>query len=217
MAIPAGITRQDVVEAIADFDAGVDHPYGDSTRYDLIFEGRRYPPKAIVGLAARRVLGRLLDPEREFSGGEGPGQANGVLRSLGFTVISKVDLSGEDWTDDEVALLLDTYFEMLGHELSGEHYVKAEHRRRLEPRLHGRTSRSIEFKLMNVSAVVEQLGLPHIEGYQPAAHYQRKLTYAVTDWLAAHPEFVHQVVDIRHFGFQRGVTVASRSQLGLPA
>ena len=45
----------------------------------------RYPPKAVIGLACRSLLGRVLLPE-EFSGGEAPGQANFVLRELGFTV-----------------------------------------------------------------------------------------------------------------------------------
>jgi 5-methylcytosine-specific restriction enzyme A len=82
VSIPRGITRDDVVAAIRDFDAGVAHPYGESARYDLIVSDRRYPPKAIVGLAGRRVNGgRFLDPVTEFSGGEAG--ANRVLRALG--------------------------------------------------------------------------------------------------------------------------------------
>jgi NAD(P)-dependent dehydrogenase (short-subunit alcohol dehydrogenase family) len=37
-------------------------------KYDLVFEGHRYPPKAVVGLAAERLAGRVLDPG-DFSGG----------------------------------------------------------------------------------------------------------------------------------------------------
>lgn len=69
--IPAGITAEHVRMAVRDFDARVvEHRFADSTRYDLLVEGRRYPPKAIVGLAARYVTGQPLTPE-DFSGGEG--------------------------------------------------------------------------------------------------------------------------------------------------
>ena len=81
--IPAGLTRTHVLQAIADLDAGVDHPFGQPTGYELLHEGKRYPPKAAVGLACRYSLGRMLLPE-EFSGGEAPGKANFALRKLGF-------------------------------------------------------------------------------------------------------------------------------------
>src|SRR5208337_3522938 len=67
--IPAGLTRTHVLQALADIDAGVDHPFGQPTGYELLHEGKRYPPKAVVGLACRYSLGRILLPE-EFSGGE---------------------------------------------------------------------------------------------------------------------------------------------------
>ena len=95
--IPAGLTRTHVLQALADLDAGVDHPFGQPTGYELLHEGKRYPPKAVIGLACRYSLGRILLPE-EFSGGEAPGQANFVLRKLGFTVVRKGE--GEPEQDD---------------------------------------------------------------------------------------------------------------------
>jgi 5-methylcytosine-specific restriction protein A len=86
--IPAGLTRTHVLQALADFDARVDHPFGQPRAYELVHEGKRYPPKAVIGLACKYSLGRVLMPE-EFSGGEAPGQANFVLRKLGFTVVRK--------------------------------------------------------------------------------------------------------------------------------
>jgi 5-methylcytosine-specific restriction protein A len=62
MAIPGASPSEDVEAAVRDFDDGVDHPFDDSTGYDLAIQGRRYPPKAIVGLAPRRVThGRVQD------------------------------------------------------------------------------------------------------------------------------------------------------------
>jgi hypothetical protein len=85
MPIPRGITRSDVLEAIAQFDLGVPNNFGPATRYELVYDGRTYPPKAVIGLAATRVLGRPLSSQ-EFSGGEDDDQANGRLRALGFEV-----------------------------------------------------------------------------------------------------------------------------------
>lgn len=88
-AIPDGISREDLLCAIRDFDAGAPHPFGASTGYDHLFEGRRYPPKAIVGLAAARRLGRPL-LTTEFRGGRGT-KCFQVLEGCGFKVVRKVD------------------------------------------------------------------------------------------------------------------------------
>jgi hypothetical protein len=86
--IPDNLTREHVLKAIHDLDEGVQHQFGPSTGYDLYHNGKVYAPKAVVGLASRYAVGQVLDSQ-EFSGGEGTGQANSVLRNLGFTVESK--------------------------------------------------------------------------------------------------------------------------------
>jgi 5-methylcytosine-specific restriction protein A len=88
MGIPKGITKEHVLSALAAFDAGEPHEFGESTRYDLVHNGRMYPPKAVVGIAAKFVVGQPLHPS-DFSGGEGAGQANAVLEALGFDVVKK--------------------------------------------------------------------------------------------------------------------------------
>src|SRR5262249_43643332 len=76
------------LDAIADFDkGGILHSFRDSTGYDLQHDGKRYPPKAIIGLAARRLAGRVLDPN-EFSGGQAS-RCFSILRQLGFEVVPK--------------------------------------------------------------------------------------------------------------------------------
>src|ERR1019366_2482158 len=84
MTIPQGITRDDVLGAIRRLDAGVEHGFGPSLKYDLVFEGRRYPPKAVVGLAAERLAGRVLEPG-DFSGGQ-DSKSTRILRDFGFVV-----------------------------------------------------------------------------------------------------------------------------------
>ena len=65
--LPDTITRDHILAALAAFDGGSAHRFADSTGYDLLYEGRRYPPKAIVGIAARAVTGVEHGPE-DFSG-----------------------------------------------------------------------------------------------------------------------------------------------------
>jgi putative restriction endonuclease len=85
--IPDGITRDDVLGAIRRLDEGVEHGFGPSLKYDLVFEGRRYPPKAVLGLAAERVAERVLSPS-DFSGGQ-DSKSTRILEELGFLVESK--------------------------------------------------------------------------------------------------------------------------------
>jgi hypothetical protein len=197
------LNREHVLRALAELNAGVEHPFGPPTGYELVHEGRRYPPKAVVGLACRGLLGRVLLPE-EFSGGEAPGQANFVLRELGFTVLAKGsdtrsehegagDASGRGpaWSRDEVDLIVADYFTMLRAALAGEPYSKADHNRDLRRHLKNRSEGSVEFKHQNISAVLAESGLPYISGYKPARNYQRAvLPEAVRDHLARHPELL---------------------------
>ncbi len=197
--IPAGLTRTHVLQALADLDAGVDHPFGQPTVYELLHEGKRYPPKAVVGLACRYSLGRVLLPE-EFSGSEAPGQANFVLRKLGFTVVRKGESetvqdtdAARDWTEQEVRLIVADYFAMLEAELLGEPYKKSEHRKALIPLLAGRSDGSVEFKHQNISSVLVEFGLPYVEGYKPRGNYQGLLATEIESFLDQRPGFLEQL------------------------
>ncbi len=197
--IPAGLTKENVLRTLAELDAGIDHPFGHPTGYELVHDGKRYAPKAVVGLACRYSMGRVLRPE-EFSGGEAPGQANFVLRRLGFVVVRRGEDAGEeeklgqrDWTDQEVQLIVADYFDMLEAELLGRSFKKSDHRKALAPRLRGRSEGSIEFKHQNVSAVLVERGLPYIGGYKPRSNYQGILATAVENFLDEHPSFLDQL------------------------
>lgn len=195
--IPAGLTREHVLRALSDLDLGMDHPFGSPTGYELIYNEKRYAPKAVVGLACRYSIGRILQPE-EFSGGEAPGQANFVLRNLGFTVLKieaaqKEVLTGQDWTDDEVRLVVVDYFEMLEAELQGEPYNKTRHRKALAPKLSGRNDSSIEFKHQNISSVLVEMGLPYIDGYKPKNRRQIRLAEEVESFLDQNPDLLQRL------------------------
>ncbi len=198
--IPAGLTQEHVLRTLADLDAGIDHSFGPSTGYELVHDSKRYAPKAVIGLACRYSIGRILRPD-EFSGGEAPGQANFVLRKLGFTVIRKGEEIEEekpppkDWSEREVRLIVADYFEMLKAELLGKSFKKSEHRKALAPKLQARSKGSIEFKHQNVSGVLVERGLPYIEGYKPRSNYQSLLATEVDSFLDEHPGFLEQLAE----------------------
>lgn len=87
MSIPHGITRDHILAGISDFEGGYPHDFGRSTTYDLVHQGTHYPPKAIVGLAARHATGQVLTPA-DFSGGESCNSFK-ILRGLGFVIVPK--------------------------------------------------------------------------------------------------------------------------------
>lgn len=93
---------------------------------------------------------------------------------------------GTNWTDEELDLIVADYFAMLAAEQAGRAYVKAHHGAALMERI-GRTHRSVEFKHMNSSAVLAELGLPTIRGYKPKPNYQAAIFPAIDRFLSARP------------------------------
>lgn len=73
---------------------------------------------------------------------------------------------------------------MLEAELRGERPVKSAFNRQLREILTARTHGSIEYKLQNVSAVLDEEHLPFIDGYKPARNFQDELRRAVLAWKA---------------------------------
>ncbi len=96
--------------------------------------------------------------------------------------------AGQPWTDREIEAALDVYFEMLALDLKGRDFVKADYRTRLEDELPVRSKKSIELKWCNVSAVLDEMNLPWVDGYKPMPHYQAKLGPMVVEWLHRYPD-----------------------------
>ncbi|MGO9004711.1 MAG: DUF3883 domain-containing protein [Beijerinckiaceae bacterium] len=96
---------------------------------------------------------------------------------------------GKPWHDDELDAIIADYFSMLEAELSGRSYVKAHHSAALMEQI-GRTHRSVEFKHQNISAVLDELGLPWISGYKPKRNYQAAIFDAIDRYLTGHSEFL---------------------------
>lgn len=81
------ISREHILQALGDLNAGVKHAFADSTGFDLVHRGKHYPPKAVFGVAGRYALGEELLPEH-FSGGE-DSLCFQILRREGFEVVPK--------------------------------------------------------------------------------------------------------------------------------
>jgi hypothetical protein len=99
-----------------------------------------------------------------------------------------------NWSHAEVAATVADYLSMLDHELRGEAYNKAEHNRRLQQFLNGRTRVAVDRKHQNISAVMIELGLPYIDGFKPLRNYQAILFDEVVAQLT-HDRSVEQATE----------------------
>ena len=83
------VSRTDVVRAIREYDRlGPQgffsaHGFAPTTTYELVWDERRYPPKAILGTAYEFATGQRL-ASGDFEGGKTG--AVRVLGKLGFTI-----------------------------------------------------------------------------------------------------------------------------------
>jgi len=86
------VTRNEVLQAIKEYDrlGAVEffatHGFAPTTTYELVWEKRRYPPKAILGTAYEFATSQRL-ASGDFEGGKSG--AVKVLGSLGFDVQEK--------------------------------------------------------------------------------------------------------------------------------
>jgi hypothetical protein len=88
----ADVTRRDVLRAIQAYDRlgperfFAEHGFGPSRSYELVWDKRRYPHKAILGTAYEFATGRRLGAA-DFEGGKSGAVA--VLTTLGFAIEEK--------------------------------------------------------------------------------------------------------------------------------
>lgn len=76
---------------------------------------------------------------------------------------------------------------MLGDDIAGRQYIKSHHNAALGTEI-GRSHGSIELKHQNISAVLDELGLPWIFGYKPMRNYQIALFAAIDRFLSNHKD-----------------------------
>ena len=116
---------------------------------------------------------------------------------------------GTPWVAAELDEIVADYFAMLNAEISGQPYSKSAHSKALMVRI-GRTHRSVEFKHQNISAVLDELGLPWIRGYIPKRNYQGAIFDAIERYLTGSPEILDRTPDA-------GLPSAPASAIFVPA
>jgi len=85
--LPHQLLREAIIAAAQAYDAGVNHAFANSRDYDVIINDRRYPPKAIVGIAASALTGLTFIPA-DFSGGI-KSKCVRLLTDQGYQVVHK--------------------------------------------------------------------------------------------------------------------------------
>jgi len=87
--IPKNISKEHIEKAIREIDGNVVHQESHLSNFDLIFNGKYYPPKLVLSIANRFANGVELDPN-DFLG-EFDNSAVEVLKNEGFEIIQKTD------------------------------------------------------------------------------------------------------------------------------
>ena len=93
--IPQEIQRDHIIKALEEIDNEGFPSNHDSTKWDLVYEGKLYPPKWVVRIASKHALGEEHS-DQLFSGGP---ETNGFLEKRGFQVFPKRPVySAYSWT-----------------------------------------------------------------------------------------------------------------------
>jgi 5-methylcytosine-specific restriction enzyme B len=94
--ITSTVTREHILEALRRVDLEDVPDDARSTSYDLLHDGKRYPPKHVLSLAVAAATGEPLD-RATFTGGE-DSTCFRVLRDRGFEIVPKptdADIEGQ--------------------------------------------------------------------------------------------------------------------------
>lgn len=83
MPIPKNINKDHVIVAMQMIDRDGVPERRESTRFNLSYAGKYYPPKYVISIANIFAIGEEYSPSK-FSGGD---ETNSFLRKLGFTII----------------------------------------------------------------------------------------------------------------------------------
>jgi copper chaperone CopZ len=192
--IPKNLSREHVLRAIKEIDK-IEIPRGRrATKFTLMYKGREYPPKYVVGLASKYASGAELSP-KEFSGGA---EVNSCLLRLGFKVVGsglrrpvKTHPSGRsraDRHDERCSDCKNTIIEML-RKLYGQ--VKVDHKLEVSAELdaHGGKPHCRALQAIHASLV-------RYRGYK---HFVRVKTLPRCDLFVPRPGFVVELDESQHF------------------
>ncbi|MFJ8264774.1 HNH endonuclease [Peribacillus asahii] len=98
MTIPKNINREHIIKAIQKIDRDGVPERRESTRYNLSYGDKYYPPKYVISIS-NIFANDIEHPSPKFNGGE---ETNSFLSKLGFTIVDTLTNSNE--TSDESTL-----------------------------------------------------------------------------------------------------------------
>jgi len=83
--IPKKISRNHLLEAAQIIDREGIPKMRQSTRYNVLVSGKKYPPKYLIAVASKLATGKMLSSQN-YSGGV---ESNSFLRARGFSITDK--------------------------------------------------------------------------------------------------------------------------------
>lgn len=98
------LERHHIRQAVKRIDAGAQTSFSESTKFDVVFNGKRYPPKKVTELALEEAFQRVFGPS-DFKGGTSS-SAFLDLRRCGFTIVPKVGMSTPDSLKETIGEIL---------------------------------------------------------------------------------------------------------------
>jgi len=132
--LPHQLSGEAIIAAAHAYDAGVNHAFANSRDYDVIINDRRYPPKAIVGLAASALSGVTFTPA-DFSGGI-KSKCVKLLTDQGFQVVHKNESIEPNLFPDEIQQQA-TYIEGAAVQVTVNRYERDQKARQAALEWHG--------------------------------------------------------------------------------
>jgi 5-methylcytosine-specific restriction protein A len=146
-----------------------ENPAGLTAGELALVVGERFPELLAMPGRQRNAIG--ISPMQALSSAiisaSGP-RSRRFRRETGISPI-RIYLREADrpWTDDELKLAVDEYLAMRSLDFEGKKYVKKAVYRRVALQL-GRSEKSVELRMQNISAVLSLLGRRWIKGLMPA-------------------------------------------------
>jgi len=89
-----------VIAAINQIDNGRISKFANAVKYNLIYQGKKYHPKEVAGIALENMTGQEYSPT-DFSAGKSSASFRALAR-CGFTIVAKRKISAQDTTEEGV-------------------------------------------------------------------------------------------------------------------
>lgn len=146
--IPQNIQKEHIEKAIEEIDRDGIRKGRHSSTYDVIYNGKSYPPKLIISIANKYANGSELDPN-SFGGGKDT-EAFKLLESNGFNIKEKSETLTNDEIKEGIQLLCETSTEVDGYYQNDENIVTA-----LNQADKGDLNRCIEYYSSRTGVVID--------------------------------------------------------------